>query len=342
MKKTICVSSIRSVGGTFLDWSIHWLNGQSQYYNVRQGSYISLTSNPLTDCNAHNHQKNHPSGHAESQKFINILQQQTGLTSFYPSLLHADKVCKILNIDTSTLTKEQFHSVSVFQQQDLAKLFKCCVEQSVPFIFIADDPTVQLYHFLNVRSLERMLLSEQAAGSIDEVVVNHNQLFFSDSIKKWQELDLNNIWDIRERDALNMRPFESTHPVNYLDFTQPHLYINCRDLWNNGIDVIHRVMEYLELNIDSTRMTRWIEIYQHWALHQQKLYKFSLYCNHIVDAIVNNWYFELEPLSLIQESVIQHMLIYNHNLNLKTWQLEKFPTNTQDLHKLLEPNIHPI
>ena len=32
------------------------------------------------------------------------------------------------------------------------------------------------------------------------------------------------------------------------------------------------------------------------------------------------------------------MIIYKHNLGLKTWQLEKFPANTQDLHTLLESN----
>ena len=36
------------------------------------------------------------------------------------------------------------------------------------------------------------------------------------------------------------------------------------------------------------------------------------------------------------------MLIYKYGLNLKTWQLEKFPNNTKQLHELLEENIHPI
>ena len=46
-------------------------------------------------------------------------------------------------------------------------------------------------------------------------------------------------------------------------------------------------------------------------------------------------------LDIIQEAFIQHELIYKHNLNLKTWQLEKF-TNTQQLHNLLETNTHPL
>jgi hypothetical protein len=71
------------------------------------------------------------------------------------------------------------------------------------------------------------------------------------------------------------------------------------------------------------------------------LLEFCYNYKHIVDSVVNNWYYQID-LTFEQEVVIQHCLIYQHNLNLKTWELTKFPSNTQDLHKLLEPNIHPI
>ena len=45
-------------------------------------------------------------------------------------------------------------------------------------------------------------------------------------------------------------------------------------------------------------------------------------------------------LDIVRESTIQHVLIYKHGLTLKSWGLEKFPNNTQDLHLLLEPNIY--
>jgi hypothetical protein len=46
-------------------------------------------------------------------------------------------------------------------------------------------------------------------------------------------------------------------------------------------------------------------------------------------------------LDLMQEACIQHHLIYNYNLNFKTWQLEKF-SDTKQLHSLLELNTHQI
>ena len=56
----------------------------------------------------------------------------------------------------------------------------------------------------------------------------------------------------------------------------------------------------------------------------------------------NDYDYALPRLTLKQESIIQHCLIYWHNLNLKTWGLTHFPNNARLLHQLLEPNIHTV
>jgi hypothetical protein len=65
------------------------------------------------------------------------------------------------------------------------------------------------------------------------------------------------------------------------------------------------------------------------------------YVDEIVDDILYNRPRNLLDfeLDLLQEAIIQQKLIKNYNLNLQNWQLDKF-TNTQQLHKLLEPNVH--
>ena len=45
-------------------------------------------------------------------------------------------------------------------------------------------------------------------------------------------------------------------------------------------------------------------------------------------------------MNFYKEVMIQQALIRRHSLNLKTWQLETFPANTQELYKLLEPSLH--
>ena len=101
-------------------------------------------------------------------------------------------------------------------------------------------------------------------------------------------------------------------------------------------------MDFCELPIDQARLDSWLVVYREWQQLQLNILEFTFNYQHIVDAIVNNWYYKLDNLTFEQEIVIQHCLIYQHGLNLQTWQLEKFPDNTQQLHRLLEPNTHKI
>ena len=101
-------------------------------------------------------------------------------------------------------------------------------------------------------------------------------------------------------------------------------------------------MKYLDLDIVPERLSAWIPVYRRWQSIQSRSLKFAINLPYIIDAIVNNWYYELDDLSFEQEVIIQHFLIYKHNLNLKTWKLSKFPDNTQQLHDLLEANIHVV
>ena len=100
-------------------------------------------------------------------------------------------------------------------------------------------------------------------------------------------------------------------------------------------------MNWVELPIDNDRYNQWVPIYEDWQQIQMNSLRFQYNYKHIVDCVVNNWSYNID-LTFDQEVVIQHLLIYQHNLNLKTWQLKKFPGNTKDLHLLLEPNIHPL
>ena len=101
-------------------------------------------------------------------------------------------------------------------------------------------------------------------------------------------------------------------------------------------------MKFLNIAIDVKVWDHWVDVYHNWQEMQLNILEFNINFDHIMNAIVNNWYYEIGDLTFEQEIIIQHCLIYQHGLNLKTWQLEKFPANAQDLHKLLEPNIHVL
>ena len=106
--------------------------------------------------------------------------------------------------------------------------------------------------------------------------------------------------------------------------------------------VILEILDFTGSKLQQQRWNSWLSVYDQWrSRHDQS---FSRNFNKIIDSIVNNRYMSLKRynMNFYKEVLIQHALIFHHNLNLKTWQLSQFPENTQDLHALLEPNIHKL
>lgn len=346
MSKKICVTSTRSVGCTFIDWSIHFLSGQKYYFNVELNQLIPLSKNPITKLNAHNHLKNHPKGsknlirHLIKFKSIN----DTEVLSCYPCMLTPTAAAECLgykNVDLSDRTILQ--NVIEYQHNDYNKLFDICKDHSTKLVFISTDIKSPLYH-QHQRAFDKYInnntLLQNHDNLIDQYHYEFQNIFFSKSIKKWKELNLNNVWDIRERMALDLRPFDLLSKENF-NFNQPHMWINSQQLWTNPFKVIKQILDYVELELLTDQIKFWSVVANQWQQIQLNSLEFDNNCQHIVDAIVNNWDYPID-LTFMQEVIIQHCLIYQYNLNLKTWNLIKFPNNTKLLHYLLEPNIHEL
>lgn len=339
---TYCIISQRSVGCTFFDWSIHFLSGQTQHYNLHQAQWTTLSTDPIQELNAHGHEKNHPVGFDNTQKSVNTLLSlpQDKLYSVYPCPLKI-----FMAADEKNLSMDQIHDNSVRTQifqhidADFDKMFQFCDSKNVKLIYVGEHDSTQLYH-MHTRSLDGYILSEQVFDTVEDFAQHFQETFFANSINTWTAAGLSDIWDVRERQALDSRPFvpANSEPKS---MTYPHLWINCQELWYNGEQAVLKMLKWLELAVDPTRLPAWRVVYAKWQAKQLQLLSFCHTYQHIVDSVVNNWYYEID-LTFEQEVVIQHCLIYQHNLNLKTWQLSKFPNNTQDLHKLLEPNIHSL
>jgi hypothetical protein len=336
-----CITSFRSVGCTFFDWTIHFLSGQEKFYNISDSQWITLVNNPVTEINAHGHLKNHPSGFANTQKSINqaLAEPQDRLYSIYPIPMQVFDAATNLHMPVDQIgIPENWLLISQYLKNDFDQLFDFCHQNNVKFIYVGDDPGIQLY-YLSSRSKGHKMTTRELVG-VKETKEERRQVFFSNSIKKWNEIGLTDIWDQREQLALDNRPFHQID-TKFSGLLYPHLWINCQDLWYNGEQSALKMLQYLELELVPNRLAAWRPIYAEWQKQQLQSLEFNFNCDHIVNSIINNWYYEID-LTFDQEVVIQHCLIYQHNLNLKTWQLTKFPNNTQDLHKLLEPNIHSL
>jgi hypothetical protein len=338
---TICITSYTSVGCTFIDWSIHYLSGQDRYYNAELG-WVDLSHNPITKINAHGHQKNHPAGYNKAKHYVEKFKTlpSDSIYSFYPCTLRFDVAAKELGTSIDQFCNNStFSKVLEFTNNDHNKIFDLCYENQVKLVFVGQDKRVALYHQA-VRTLDHFNFKPGKPQNEQEALDELQEIFFSDSINTWKELNLTDVWDIRERLALDIRPLNSISNYKF-NFAQPHLHINCLDLWTRTESVVYKIMDYLKLDIDNARKQSWIHVCNEWQKTQLDLLDFVYKQPHIVEAIVNNWYYEID-LTFQQEVLIQHYLIYQHGLNLKTWKLSKFPNNTQELHKLLEPNIHQV
>jgi len=326
MTTIVAVLTDPGKGGNFLTWSLHYLAGHTHYFNTNTNNWNKLTNNPLTDVNAHNFQANQ-------------INEYKNLNSVLTKLLK----CKT----------DDFHTIymhnlkeSVYSNEFLD------TKKSVTDILLVTDKIVVLSNQSKNSLYEKSFHTRSARHSFVDSTIqkisSQDQLedfvnyFFNDSINKWKELNLTNIWDQREFLALNLR-HNTVSIAPSIDLSINHYSIDCMELFNLGDKLMQDLFDYLKITIDNKRIASWNTIYSNWRkIHYNRLN--FLWCfDKIIDYILNNYYMDLSRfnLDIIQEAFIQHELIYKHNLNLKTFQLEKF-TDTQQLHSLLEPNIHPL
>lgn len=327
-----CVTSTHSVGCTFLDWSIHWLAGKDQYYALDQEIWIPLVKNPVTKINAHLHQRNHPS--TKDTLAVFIARAQDKFCSAYLSPPRGYELVSQLGLTENNLTSKSGQKIFYnTMYSEYTNSVQHCLDSNVPVVFVHSSTQPRGYYW-SPRNQGKNLFNDQPFDTLEQNQEFYNQLFYKKS-------DIETAWDKREMLALGLRPYD-TDIFQSVGWADQHLRIDCQQLWHDTQHCVTEIMEYLNIPLASDRMRSWLPVAQQWQQIQIRQLNFGWQVDDIVNCIVNGWYRSLPNLTLTEEAIIQHLLIYRHGLNLKTWQLEKFPNNTQQLHQLLEPNIHPV
>ena len=314
-------------------WSYHWLCGHDTYHRMGKG-LITLPTDPSTGLNAHNFDKNSHRGYKAWQESISIYQQ---LENHSPVAFYG---CP-LNYTDLTATSVDVEDVI---DKDYATAINLITSLAIPLILIVESDS-DPYYFSKVRSFDQSQPLIMSAHGVPKYLIDKLDSFFANTY--YQEsinCDDMKIWDLREFIAFNYKHIFLQTKTNYktlIDFTQPHLYINSKELWHDGENCIRNIMKYLGENIDESRWKHWVEIYRKWQTVHLDVLRFGWNLPHVIDAIINDYDYDLTvlELDLVRESIIQGHLI-DRSLNLRTWQLEKFPNNTKDLHDLLEPLNH--
>lgn len=318
----ICFTSRYSVGVTFLLWSYHWLCGHETYYRMEKGR-LSVPSNPNTGLNAHNFDKNIHAGLAAWQESIAAYQRlkDQGPIAFYGCApqSHGD-----------ASDKEYGDSINY------------ATESGIPVVLVLESES-DPYYFSKVRRFDNHTRFVESRHGIPQYIMDTLGQYFSNQYyHDVIDRDDMKLWDLREFIALNYENIflqQTNNYKKYIDFARPHLCIDSKQLWHDGENCLRHVMAYLGESIDESRWANWLEVYHTWRNVHLDVLRFGWNLSHVVDAIVNGYDYDLTPLNLdlLRESIIQGHLIKDHGLNLKTWNLDRFPSNTKDLHVLLEP-----
>jgi hypothetical protein len=314
MTPVVCFASRHSVGATFLNWSYHWLAGHDKNWNHHKGMTV-IPNNPNTGVNAHLFAKNYHSG--------NDLWHQH--LAEYRALDHAQTVT--------------FYG-GAQEDVDFASAFNT-ISSKIPVVLLVES-TQDPWYFLKTRVNTQLLTPQEHESYQQQHLNNIIEIYFKDSFDAMDK----NIWDIRELLALNFKHIIQ-HTSSYrdlLDLSNPHVYVDAKELWFDGESCVQRVMSQLGQSVQQDRLPQWRVAYKDWQQSQFDIINFGWYLPHIIESIVNGYNFDLSHVrtDLICEAVIQGTLIHDHDLNLKCYGLEKFPSNTLDLHQLLEKNTHNV
>lgn len=315
----ICIITDPETGGTFVDWTIYYLSGATEYFSLIKKTNLPLPHNPLNNTNAHGF-RGSKIGWPETFNYdFDLAKSQPNLQTMYFHHLRRDIP---ESNDLHVPTQNAIHRA---------------MAESDKQIFITLKPKHELYRCgYNRRILgPRLDDPSQNYSSHEEEHQHFVQTFFNTTdINNWQQQD---IWDKREYLALSL-------PIgHYNSSIRP--YVSDTGYQQDAFELytkfdIFAMFDYLDKKIDQTRLAHWKHIYKKWQTFHQQRVKFTLDFDQIVDAILHNKALDLVKykLDLVQEAAIQKTIM-SYGLNFKTWQLNKFQ-NTQQLHSLLEPNIH--
>ena len=328
-----------NTGGHFIIWSMYTLAGQTR---------CLADDNLIVDVISSNESKKtfHQQKIIRARGFENTKQQ-------YKAIVESDCQLASVHLYVTVLTMSQFipdqFAVSVetsthAQRQAAVEYIHNDTKKLLDWMQQSGHPLIAFEYcsadLLNIAYNDRCPLdmSHNVVADIDAKWLSFEQSFFN---KPTDMFDQTFIWDRREKLALILPdPIKQPNFCQLIDRRLPHLLYTTDDVWNDLFSVMPEIFSFINTPLDSTTINGWQNVYATWRLNHDQY--FSRHFDRIIDAIVNNKYVSLTrfKMNFYKEVMIQQALIRRYSLNLKTWQLETFPDNTQELHKLLEPSLH--
>lgn len=315
MNKILIVHLTIGLGLHFFDWSLNFLsNGQ-------------VIDNPLNNGQAHKH-------------IIKVVRTPDDLSKYHNSDANV-LILQSVGVDTLFDSKPSKDSHTHEGREKLKsksfdtqiKIIQAALNQGFRVVVVDWAQHHWLIPSYQKRFNTIFFTNQQITR--EEQNTQWIKLFFPDAEENWKQ---KSIWDQRELLAVCMRPktLAKTFATDIKTYFNNSVdYITTDRLWYN-LDCV--VSEYISIN--TNKMQQWSKVYDQWKLVHDVDFSqdYKLICSDIVTG--QNRDLMSYKIDFTKEALIQHAMIYAYDLNFKTWDLDKFPSNTLDLHRLLEPNIH--
>lgn len=160
-----------------------------------------------------------------------------------------------------------------------------------------------------------------------------NAVAHTSDMKQWNNTAILEEWEKREWFSL----FYVGYIQEWLDgkkyINNKSLLISSSDILFDTKNVFNQVISYCEFSNDNEeQLDEFIAI---WKSKQQYVLDEYKDINQFVESTIKNVYYILEHSSIISEAIIQQKLRSN-GYEIRCWGLNIFPTQSQDLHNLLE------
>jgi hypothetical protein len=304
-----------NLGNVFLIWSVHYLSGGDDYYDVRIDAKRPIPDNPLLKgITAH---KMKPNFVRTIDSFLDVIER-----------MPKDNSINHIKFNIKARSLEQHHRTNhEIQIVSSSKGIKCinmtCVDNQHLVGFLRHD-------------------REQPQWQKDiDIVSEHckhywpyffeNASIFQDRLKTFHGIRENIAFNIRLNDFWTHLPRRNDNELVY----------HCQyDNWvKNGLDEIKKVLKFLGLPCRTEREATWCEVHAVWRQSHMPYLDFCDDIYKIIYSIVTNKSLDLTKykLDVLKEAVILHLLIFKHHLNLKQ-QVDRLPQNSRLIFSLLEEN----
>ena len=167
-----------------------------------------------------------------------------------------------------------------------------------------------------------------ATGSHDTGLKMGLGIFFNHR-EDWQELDY---WELREWFSIFYTNWIQEWTESYQNVQKDFLTVSNVDFLYHPKQCLERIFEHCELTFNQKDIDKFVKM---WQNKQQYIINNENLCRDIIANTIEQLDFSWESTNIVQEAIIQKRL-RDCGYEIKCWNLNTFPTNTEQLYNLLE------